>query len=360
MTQWFVLLLGGAMGLSLALTYAMRHLSHRLGLVDHPGERKVHRTPTPNGGGVAIFLALWLPVWGLIALAYLMKEPEAAAWPALQPYMAGAAARAGELGIIFLGAVIIWVLGLIDDRWGLSPWFRLIVQVGVALMLFASGFSISLYIDSAWIRGFVTVLWMVGLINSFNMLDNMDGLSAGVALIIASAFFVVCMQTDQTLIAVFLCCFVGAVGGFLFFNFPRASIFMGDSGGTLLGYCLAAMTLVFTFSQQDRPYYPMAVPLIMFGLPLFDTITVVWIRIRSGRSPWKGDTNHFSHRLVALGMTPTQAVLTIYLVTATVALGATALYYAKSSATLVILAQTLAVFVLIGILERARPKRPSE
>jgi len=117
------------------------------------------------------------------------------------------------------------------------------------------------------------------------------------------------------------------------------------------------MTVQFTFFQPERPYFPIVVPLLMFGLPLFDTITVVWIRVRSGRSPFRADTNHFSHRLVALGMTHRQAVLTIYLVTATVALGATALFYAASAAVLVIFAQTVAVFAIIGILERARPQK---
>ena len=189
------------------------------------------------------------------------------------------------------------------------------------------------------------------------MLDNMDGLSAGVGLIIAAFFSIVALQSGQYFMAAFLCCLAGALGGFLVYNFSPASIFMGDSGGTLLGYLLAVMTVQFTFYQPDRPYFPVVVPLLVFGLPLFDAITVVWIRLRSGRSPFQGDTNHFSHRLVALGMTKRQAVLTIYLVTATVALGATVLYYARSGAILVIFAQTIALFTIIGILERARPQK---
>ena len=267
-----------------------------------------------------------------------------------------------KLGIIFLGAFVIWLLGLADDLWNLSPWLRLAVHILVALMLVACGLSVSLFFESAWIRAVLTVLWDVGLINAFNMLDNMDGLSAGVATIIAAAFLVVSLQTEQFFIAAFLCCFIGATTGFLVFNFPPAAIFMGDSGGTLIGYLLATMTVVFTFLKDggpERPYFPIAVPLLMFGLPLFDMVTVVWIRIRSGCSPWRGDTNHFSHRLVALGMSSRQAVLTIYLVTATVSLGATALFYASTGAMIIILIQTVAVFTIIGILERAHPKKTS-
>jgi UDP-GlcNAc:undecaprenyl-phosphate GlcNAc-1-phosphate transferase len=162
----------------------------------------------------------------------------------------------------------------------------------------------------------------------------------------------VAFQTVHYFVGGALCCLIGALMGFLVFNFPPASLFMGDCGSMTIGYSLAVLTVQFTFFQAERPYFAIVVPLMMFGVPLFDTITVMWIRIRSGRSPFIGDTNHFSHRLVALGMKPWQAVLTIYLVTATVALGVTVLYYMASSvAILVIFAQTVAVFTIIGILE---------
>ena len=311
MAGFLVLLVAMSFAVSLVATLVMRRLSHRMGLVDHPGERKVHARPTPSGGGVAIFL----------------------------------------------GAAVIWGVGLADDRRGLSAWGRLVVQILVALFLLWNGMGISIFIESGLVRGVVTVVWIVALINAFNMLDNMDGLSAGVGLIIAAVFSIVAVQTGQLFMAAFLCCLIGALGGFLVYNFPPAGIFMGDSGGTLLGYLLAVTTVLFTFYQPERPYFPIVVPLMIFGLPLFDMITVIWIRVRSGRNPLKGDTNHFSHRLVALGMTPRQAVLTIYLVTATVGLGATVLYYARPFAILVIFAQAVAMFTIIGILERARPQK---
>jgi len=348
--------------ISMAMTLVMRHVSPRLGLVDHPGERKVQTRVTPSGGGAAIFLAVWLPVGLAVAVCARLHSTGGMLplWPELGAYVTGVLSLVPRVGIVFLGAVVIWGLGLADDRWGLSPWPRLLVQIGVALLLVFSGMNLSIFIESGLVRGAITVLWIVGLINAFNMLDNMDGLSAGVGLIVAAVFAIVALQTGQHFMAAFLCCLAGALGGFLVFNFFPASIFMGDSGGTLLGYLLAVMTVQFTFFAPDKPYFPIVVPILIFGLPLFDTITVVWIRLRSGRSPFQGDTNHFSHRLVALGMTKRQAVLTIYLVTATVGLGATVLYYATSAAILVILAQTVALFTIIGILERARPKKAQD
>ena len=359
MAGLLILLAAVSFTLSMVCTRMMRRVSPRLGLVDHPGERKVHEKSTPGGGGVAIFLGVWLPVVVAVAVCLLLEQGRIGlpVWSALESHAAGVLSQLGKLGVVFVGAVIIWLLGLADDRWGLSPWLRLGVHLAVGLLFVSVGMSISIFIESGLLRGVITILWMVGLINAFNMLDNMDGLSGGVALIIAAIFSVVAIETGQYFIAAFLCCVAGAVGGFLVYNFPPAAIFMGDSGATLLGYLLAAMTIQFTFFQPERPYFPVVVPLLMFGLPLFDAITVVWIRLRSGRSPFEGDTNHFSHRLVALGMTQRQAVLTIYLVTATIALGATVLYYASPAAILVIFAQAVAVFTIIGILERARSQK---
>jgi UDP-GlcNAc:undecaprenyl-phosphate/decaprenyl-phosphate GlcNAc-1-phosphate transferase len=348
---------------SLVFTRAMHWASPKLGLVANPGAHRKHETPTPCGGGIAIFLGLWIPIWAGVLVCLLARSgyfdlPV----KALTPYLDGIYDTLPRLGLVFLGAFVIWAIGLADDIWGLSPWLRLLVHIGVGLMLLWGGMNISVYIDSPLLRGIVTVLWITGLINSFNMLDNMDGLTAGVAMIIAAAFCVVALQTGSYLVAGMLCCVIGAGGGFLLYNFNPASIFMGDSGSTQFGYLLAVLTVQFTFFRADRPhfespFFPIIVPLLMFGLPLFDTITVVWSRLREGRSPWEGDTNHFSHRLVALGMSKRQAVLLIYLVTATIALGATVLYYCRSEvAMLVIFAQAVAIFAIIGILERVRPK----
>ena len=361
MIGFLILLVAASMAISLLGTLLVIRYAPRLGLVAHPGGRMIHKLPTPVGGGTAIFLGLWLPIWVSVAFCFYLRAAGgaptnfAAALPIpenLKIQVMGVLDKAPQLAMIFLGGVIVYLVGLADDRWSLSPWLRLVIEVGVALMLVLSGVSVELFFESRILRGVITVVWIVALINSFNFLDNMDGLSAGVAAIIAVFFSVVAFQTVHYFVGGALCCLIGALMGFLVFNFPPASLFMGDCGSMTIGYSLAVLTVQFTFFQAERPYFAIVVPLMMFGVPLFDTITVMWIRIRSGRSPFIGDTNHFSHRLVALGMKPWQAVLTIYLVTATVALGVTVLYYMASSvAILVIFAQTVAVFTIIGILE---------
>ncbi len=361
--MYSALFLVAALSLALSLigTVAMIRLAPRWGLVAHPGARRIHERATPMGGGVAIFAAFWGPVAaGTLLCLYLQNSGRVLpVLGELNAHVSGVAQMAPRLGAIFAGAALIFLLGLADDLWKLSPWLRLAVEGLVALGLVACGLNISIFIESGAVRTAVTVLWIVGLINAFNMLDNMDGLSAGVAAIIALFFCIVAVQTGHYFIAAFLCGLIGALAGFLLFNFPPAAIFMGDCGSTQIGYLLSVMTVEFTFFQPERPYFPIVLPLLMFGVPLFDMITVVWIRVRAGRSPFEGDTNHFSHRLLALGMTQRQAALTIYLVTATVALGATVLYHATTTAIWVIFAQTVAIFTIIGILERAARSEPT-
>ena len=141
-------------------------------------------------------------------------------------------------------------------KWRISPWIRLIIEAGVALILVASGSTISIFIESPWIRVPITILWVVGIINAFNMLDNMDGLCGGVSVIISMFFTIVALETGHCFVAAFLCCVTGAIGGFLLFNFPPARIFMGDSGSTTIGYLLAVMTLEFTFYPAENALLP--------------------------------------------------------------------------------------------------------
>ncbi len=358
-----LLLIAASFILSMVGTAVMAHLSRRMGLVDHPGERKIHHAPTPKGGGVAFFVAIWLPIWLGVAACWGMNRTgwTPPVWPEVTGYISGVMNVTPRLGIIFLGSLVIWGLGLVDDIRHLSPWTRLAAEALVALGLVYFGISASLFIDSQIVKTIITVLWVVGMVNAFNLLDNMDGLTAGVGAIIAFFFCIVALQIGHLFIAAFLCCVIGGLGGFLIYNFPPASIFFGDSGATLLGYLLAVLTLESTFyehgAQPTQKYFPIVMPLLMFAMPLFDTLSVVWIRLRAGRSPFQGDTNHFSHRLVGLGMSRRQAVLTIYLVTATVCMGATILYYASPTAIFVVFVQSLAIFTIIGILERARPDK---
>jgi UDP-GlcNAc:undecaprenyl-phosphate GlcNAc-1-phosphate transferase len=187
-----------------------------------------------------------------------------------------------------------------------------------------------------------------------NFLDNMDGLCGGVTVIACLSFFL-CVQTNDTLVRVLLMLLAGATGGFLYHNLAPARIFMGDAGAMFNGYMLATVTVLGTFHVETTPSrIAVAAPLIALSVPLFDTLSVVWIRWRLGQHIMLGDKRHFSHRLVELGMTPRRAVEFIFMVAAVLGLGAALLPLVDLGGTLIILAQTAGVYMLIVILMRAR------
>lgn len=347
--------------------FGVRRFGPALGLVDRPGHRKVHFTPTPTSGGLAIWLGLVVPLAvGSAAVAYLAAARQASPTAPLplpvpafaEPHLPGLMLQMGKLWTLLAGGTVLLVLGLIDDRRGLDWRLRLGVQTLVALAMVLLGWRMSVFLDAPLVTGALSVLWIVGLINSFNMLDNMDGLSGGVAAIAAAMLAVVMLTTPspvthqpQLFIGGFLLVLVGALVGFLLHNRPPARLFMGDAGAYLIGYLLAMMTLTATFAGGNLPRHAILAPLCVLAVPLYDTATVVFIRLRQGRSPFVGDKSHFSHRLVELGMTKTQAVLTIWLTTATCGLGALLLHQVDVWGALVILLLVGCVLVLVGILE---------
>ena len=341
--------------ISLGLTAAARRLSHRLGLVDHPNERKVHSEPMPTGGGLAVSLTVFICVAAGLVVAFVINRGWQPRWlpDLLAEDHSLILGKARMLGIILVGAVAMVVTGFIDDRSAIRPRVKLLVQSVVALALVLAGLRLSLFVQSELIRGVVTFLWIVGITNAFNLLDNMDGLSAGVGIIVAAIFCVVALQTKQCFVASLLLTLIGALAGLLVFNFHPASIFMGDTGSLFLGYMIAVLTVAFTLPPAPQPLFSAVTPLVILAVPLFDTVSVVIIRLHHGLSPFQADKNHFSHRLVGLGMSVRQAVLTIYLVTAAIGLSATQLYRSDAIGSIVALVQALGVLLLIVILEQA-------
>jgi UDP-GlcNAc:undecaprenyl-phosphate GlcNAc-1-phosphate transferase len=181
----------------------------------------------------------------------------------------------------------------------------------------------------------------------------MDGLSAGVALIISTIFFVVAVQAKQFFVAAFLLTVMGATGGFLLFNFPPATIFMGDAGSLFIGYLLAVSAVIFSAYKPSYPLFSVTVPALVFAVPLFDTISVMVVRWLKGTHPLAADKSHFSHRLVTLGMTPRKAVLTHYLMTFCTGVAATLLYQTNALGAVIVFVQVLAVIAIIVLLETA-------
>ena len=297
-----------------------RRLFIRLGLVDDPGERKIHSTSVPLAGGVAVFTALF---WCLLLAAALAESHLLP--PQIQSQLAyGFARRGGELGVLFLGGVAMLILGILDDRWEPRPLWKFAGQFLIALFVALAGIRITLFVPSLLFSYFITVLWVITIVNAFNFMDNMNGLCGGLSAIAAFLFGISAATRGEFLVAAFafLCC--GAFCGFLPYNFPRAKVFLGDSGSHFAGFVVGVLAILphYYSAKYPRPFSVLA-PLLVLAVPLVDLATVVLIRWRAGKPFYIGDTNHLSHRLVRRGLTPARAVMLIW--AAALAIGAVSL-----------------------------------
>ncbi len=341
---------------SAVLTAVVRKLAIASGFADMPGHRKVHTRPIALGGGIAIFLTVVAPL-GILCVSVLAMTPDVAEkllGGTFASHLPGLKERAPQLLIFVLAATILHITGLIDDRKALGPKVKLAVQLLAALLLATAGnIRFDFFIESYALRVLLSVVWIVIIINSFNFLDNMDGLSAGIAAIAGSIILFAAIASGQVFVGCFIAMVVGSLIGFLFYNFNPASIFMGDAGSLLVGLFMAVASVKTTYysAEGSSPRYAALMPLIVLAVPLYDFFVVVVIRLLQGKSPFVGDKQHFSHRLTNHGMSQRTAVLTIYLTTAVTGLGATILHQVSTFGMILIFVQTIMILVLIGILE---------
>lgn len=340
---------------SMLLTRAAIHVARRIGFVDRPGGHKSHQTPVSYGGGVAIFISVCVPMaMALTCVTFVERSWITERWGSeIAAYLSGLRERAGFAWVILGGGLAVHVLGLVDDVRPLGAIPKLLALAGVSTMVSIVGDVRLAEFAGPAASVALTVIWMVVVTNAFNFLDNMDGLSAGVACICTAALIACGLLAGQLLIPAMACVFFGAVGGFLVLNFPPARIFMGDSGSLLIGYFLSVVSVLTTYfeSGSGRPPYAMAMPLVVLAVPLYDFCSVVVIRLAEGRNPMKGDQRHFSHRLVDRGLSRRGAVLTIYLATASTAAAATLMPRADLRETVTIAVVVLMVLLIVAILE---------
>jgi UDP-GlcNAc:undecaprenyl-phosphate/decaprenyl-phosphate GlcNAc-1-phosphate transferase len=307
-----------AFGATLLLTPLVIRLAHRMDWLAHPKADRWHTRPTALMGGIAIFA-------GAIAAALLVAH-DLLPWP------------------IVLGAAIMFVTGLVDDLHDIRPVAKLVAQIAATGLLVYNGYVFGVHWPF-WISVPLTFLWIVGVTNALNLLDNMDGLAAGIAAIAALVLAVYCgMIGDLASAAMGLAVF-GAAAGFLVFNFKPAKIFMGDSGSLFLGYTIAALAVVI---QRDvTPAYAFGSYLVsaaVLAVPIFDTTLVTVMRKGSGRAISQGGRDHSSHRLVFLGLSEREAVLTLYGVS--LLFGGTALLFLSMS---VLLFYALLAIMVVGL-----------
>jgi len=364
-----------SLALSLILTGVMLRLARRWNFIDRPSRRKLHTRPTPLGGGLAVFLATALPV--IIAFSLVLAchaspgEAPGIFSSEIVKHFSGIISRSRELIVVLLGGLIMAVTGLVDDIRHISVKEKLLAQIIVGVALASTGIRLSLFMVDPIITGALTVVWIVAITNAFNLLDNMDGLCASVAAVLSVIFLVVAVQTGQLFIAMFLVVLLGALAGFLAFNRPPAKIFMGDAGSLFTGYILAVLTVLFTFYGREvrieglniNRLYPFLVPLLIFAVPIFDTLSVMAIRLKENRPIWQADRSHFSHRLLNLGMTPGAALLTVCLVTWCTGVSAVLLYPGTGTFASdllragVVVSQAAGIIFIIVLLERAARKK---
>lgn len=273
--------------LATVLTYVVREAAHKFGFVAKPKTDRWHKRPTAMLGGVAIYLATII-----IYLIFLPKTPESL--------------------IILAGGSVLFLVGLVDDILQVKPYQKLIGQlIGVAIVI---GFGLVLpWTNFDVLNIAITCFWLIGITNAINLLDNMDGLSAGIAAIAAISLAAGFNASGQSVELVFLSAFIGALIGFLVFNFNPASIFMGDCGSMFVGFLLASSVLMTDVGGRSRSLVSiLAVPALILFVPIFDTTFVTVLRKLWGRKASQGGRDHTSHRLVALGLSERNAVLLLY------------------------------------------------
>ncbi len=267
-------------------------LARRIGLVAVPNARKTHSVPTPLLGGLAIWAAF------VVSLLIFGRDN----------------VELTELLAIIVGGTTISAVGFIDDRVGLGPLPKLGGQVFAALVLIVGGVSAHLFSDSLWyLNVAITVLWILGICNATNYMDNMDGLAAGVVAVAAGSFLMLAALNGQALVASLAAALLGACAGFLVYNFQPAVSFMGDTGSLLLGFMLAVLGIKLSFPHIS-PQATWMAPIVVLGLPLFDTTLVTLSRYRRGISVLQGGADHTSHRLARLGLSHRRVVVALYTV----------------------------------------------
>ena len=318
-----------ALGVALFLTPWVRRLACRCGVLAKVNDRRLHPEPIAQWGGLAIFLSVALT-------ALLWRQPTLADFRLLAP--SGAlpdierTAQETHLSAYFFGCgFLMLLLGMADDKWELSPLPKLVGQILVACLLWSGGFRINTLPFTAGTQPLsdiaslgLTLLWLLALTNGVNFIDGVDGLASGVCAIAAGSLCLIELSKSAWWAAVASAAVCGASLGFLWFNRHPARIFLGDAGSLLLGFWLAAIALA--AASKTAAATTLALPLLVMGVPVADTLWAIVRRTLAHQPPWRGDRGHLHHRLLARGLSPQKTVLVIYAIST--ALGLTAVVWA--------------------------------
>lgn len=295
---WILLLVSFAA--SLCSTPLFRSLAARFDITDRPSARKVHTRPIPYLGGMAFFTAMSAAmIYGYLAAPHVFADI----------YV--------ELIVLYLAASAFHLLGIFDDVFALPALFKLAAQTALAIGVVYCGFSITQMtspfggtVPLGWLGGALSILWILAIVNAINFIDGLDGLAAGVVFFAALANLLIALDPWQNFVCVISLVLIGATLGFLPYNFSPASIFMGDAGSLFLGALLAGSALA--SNMKGATVMSLSLPLVILALPLLDAALTIVRRGRRGKQIFKADREHIHHRLLRLGFTAKQVVLTVY------------------------------------------------
>ncbi|MCK4573047.1 MAG: undecaprenyl/decaprenyl-phosphate alpha-N-acetylglucosaminyl 1-phosphate transferase [candidate division Zixibacteria bacterium] len=316
--------------LGLLLIPTVIKICHRYRILDMPGAHKRHKVPTPNMGGVALFVAVWLTVGvSLLIFGDLYRE------------------ILGSLVYILAGALIILLVGLSDDLSPVSAWVKLCAQVAVGLVLYMGGLRVELLstpfgsVDIGYFSVVLTVLWVVVLTNAINLIDGLDGLASGVSLIGATTLVVIGWLYEVGPVLVFLLALIGFLAPFLYYNRHPARIFLGDSGSMQIGYYFAVFSLMIPLKSFTAT--ALYVPVLALGVPIIEVLSSFVRRLLRGKNVMKADRRHLFHYLALVGFSPRRVVTIFYLLAIIYGLFAIAMFYFNR----VVLLTVLALFMVV-------------
>jgi len=295
----FILALLIAFLLSLVLTPIVKKIAIKMGAIDLPDERKVHKEIMPRMGGLAIYLAFVISYLSLVM--FDLFEP------------------VRFINAFLIGSTIVVATGVIDDKYQISPKQKLLGQIIAAFIVVFYGGKVDLLniplldgaIQLGWLAVPITILWIIGVTNAINLIDGLDGLAAGVSAIAATSLFFVAISVGNMVIALITILLVGSIVGFLYFNFHPAKIFMGDTGSLFLGFSLASLSLL-EFKQVTIVSF--IIPILILGVPISDTLYAMLRRYVNNQPMTAPDKNHLHHRFLKMGFSHRNAVLVIYLI----------------------------------------------
>lgn len=329
---YYLLIFSIALVLTLIFTPVVKKIAFLFNAIDIPSGRKVHTKEMPRLGGLGIFMGFIVAVLIAILIAYFrnMGLHYKAIWG------------------ILLGAVFILSVGIVDDVKGIPAAQKLILQIiGASIPIF---FGVQIYFVSSPFSGIIlmgwfaiplTLFWIVGMTNAVNFIDGLDGLASGIAAIAATTLFIVAVRIHQPAAAIMMAALAGATIGFLRYNFNPASIFLGDSGSMFLGYILAVSSVIGVL--KSTIVLALLIPVLILGVPIFDTASVILRRVRAGDPIFNADRRHLHHRLLDKGFSQRQVVISIHLICIFLCIATLSLTFLRFTHAIIVLALIIAL-----------------